>query len=636
MTATEVEAFAERARQTGLPLWEVLLQENKITETWLADMYSQRLRLPLVTLADGQIDPEAIHRIPESLARKYACFPYAFEGRVLKVAFVDPSNLEAIQTLEFFTACKVQPVVSLRTQVLEAIEKHFSRSEAVDIIDRAREAPDVQLLPLAQEVDLDEDASLRAAEIPPIVKLVNLMVADALDAHASDIHIEPTEQEIRIRLRVDGVLRDFMQVPSWLQAGLLTRLKVVAKLDIAERRVPQDGRFKVRHQNKVTDVRLSTLPTQFGEKAVLRLLGSSEGIPEPSQLGIPSRYLEVVVEAVMQPQGLIIVTGPTGSGKTTTLYSLLAKKRSSEVSIVTVEDPIEYRLEGINQVQVNPKTGLTFASCLRSILRQDPDCILVGEIRDRETAEMAFHAAMTGHLVLTTLHTNSSVATIMRLLELGVDPFVISSSVTLIMAQRLARVTCSQCREVYTPSARVLRRIKWEDPDFAFVRGRGCKACRGTGFQGRVGLFEILTMTPAVRNAINEKGSETHIYKAALSAGFGPLLEDAREKIRAGITSPEELLRVIQASDEAQATCTRCGQPLAAGTGKCLHCTPPAPLRCRMCAQDLALDWAVCPRCGTPVLQGWAAPSLHSPADLGAGPPSPRQGRSKKDPRAIH
>lgn len=626
--------FSEAARQKGEPLWEVLLRENKITESWLTDMYSRRLKVPVVELSSQPIDAEAAHRLPESLVRKYLCVPFACHGRHLKVAFVDPADLAAIQAVEFFTGCKVQPVVALRTQVLEAIEENFSRSQAVDIIDQASDGPDVQLVPLLQDLDLDEAGSLKASAIPPIIKLVNLVMAEALRVHASDIHIEPTEHAIRIRLRVDGVLRDFLQTPGWLHAGLTTRLKVVGKLDIAEKRVPQDGRFKVRLHNKVTDIRLSTLPTQFGEKVVMRLLGSTEGIPEPNQLGVPQKHLGTVLEAVMQPQGMIIVTGPTGSGKTTTLYSLLNRKRSSEVSIVTVEDPIEYQLEGANQVQVNPKAGLTFASCLRSILRQDPDSILVGEIRDRETAEIAFHAAMTGHLVLTSLHTNSSIATIMRLLDLGVDPFVITSSVTLIMAQRLARAICNECREVYTPAPRVLHRLRWDDPNFIFSRGKGCKACHGTGFKGRIGMYEILSLSPAVREAINERGSEAKIRKAARSSGFVSLREDALEKIHSGITTPDEVLRVIQSTDEP-ATCPRCGQPVPVETGKCLSCVDSAQLRCLACGQEIAPNWLVCPRCSTPVPRGRAEAGLPSTLNVTISPTNLRPGRAKKGPGAV-
>ena len=635
LTASEVDALVAEAQRRKEPLWETLLRANKITESWLADTLARQLKMPIVALGAARINADVAHRIPETLARKYLCVPFACEKRLLKVAFVDPSNLETIQAIQFFTGTAVQPAVSLRSQVLEAIEKYYSRSQAIDIIDRAGSQLDVQVLPEAENLELDEGLARQAAEIPPIVKLVNLVIVEALRTRASDIHIEPTDQEIRIRLRVDGVLRDFLQAPGWLHAGLTTRLKVLSKLDIAEKRVPQDGRFKIHYQGIVTDIRLSTLPTQFGEKAVMRVLGSSEGIPRTDRLGIPAGLLGALSEAVMQPQGMIVVTGPTGSGKTTTLYSLLSKRQSSEVSIVTVEDPIEYHLEGANQVQVNTKAGLTFAGCLRSILRQDPDVILVGEVRDRETAEIAFHAAMTGHLVLTSLHTNSAVATVLRLLDLGIDPFVITSSVTVIVAQRLARLTCDQCRTIYTPPPGLLRRLKWEDPDFAFSHGRGCPSCHGTGFKGRIGIYEVLQMTPAVREAINAKGSEAEIRKAALSSGFVMLVQDARDKLRKGLTTPEELLRVIQLQDEPAASCPKCGRLLPEGTGTCPHCAEPARFFCRECGKGLTLDQKICSRCATPLSREFSPASDPRGGNTESGSRTLREPGKATDPDPV-
>jgi type II secretory ATPase GspE/PulE/Tfp pilus assembly ATPase PilB-like protein len=602
LTAEEVENYSELARTRGESLWKILLAENKITETWLADWFSQRLHVPFAGVGPLAIDEEVAHRITENLARQHECVPVAVKGRHLQVAFVDPSNLTSVQAIEFFTGNKVQPLVGLRSQVLEAVERYYSREEALDVIDRAGDLSEVQILPLREDLDLDETASVKSAQIPPIIKLVNMIMAEALREHASDIHIEPAEHEIQIRLRVDGVLRDYLKAPAWLQSGLSSRLKVLSKLDITERRMPQDGRFKVRSHNRITDLRISTLPTQFGEKVVIRLLGSSEGIPAPDQLGVPGEELPAVLEAVKQPQGMIVVTGPTGSGKTTSLYSLLNYKRSSEVNIVTVEDPIEYQLQGANQVQINPKAGLTFAACLRSILRQDPDTILVGEIRDHETAEIAFHAAMTGHLVLTTLHTNNSVATVLRLLDLGIDPFVLTSSVTLVIAQRLVRVTCDACRERYNPDPRILERLGWDDPTFSFTHGKGCRACHGTGFKGRIGIYELLRMTPPVREAINARSPEPVIRKAAVKSGMVPLVEAARNQIRQGKTTPEEVMRVIQWVDEGQASCPRCGKPLSNKTKECQHCKAKPKIVCTSCGETMDPAWQMCPHCSSPVL----------------------------------
>jgi len=609
-----MDQFSELARTRNEPLWKTLLAENKITETWLADALSQRLHIPLAGAGSLVIDPEAAHRITENLARQHDCIPVGVHGRELEVAFVDPSNLASIQAIEFFTGSKVRPLVGLRSQVLEAVDKHYSRAQALDVIEKAGDHPEVQILSTMEDLDLDEATSVKNSKIPPIIKLVNMIMAEALREKASDIHIEPAEHEIHIRLRVDGVLRDFLQAPAWLQAGLSTRLKVLSKLDIAEKRIPQDGRFKVRLRNRITDLRLSTLPTQYGEKLVIRVLGSAEGIPGPDKLGVPKDELPAVLEAVKQPQGMIIVTGPTGSGKTTTLYSLLNYKQSKEVNIVTVEDPIEYQLQGASQVQINPKAGLTFAACLRSILRQDPDTILVGEVRDHETAEIAFHAAMTGHLVLTTLHTNNSVATILRLLDLGIDPFVLTSSITLIVAQRLVRVPCDACREAYSPEPQVLERLGWNDPDFKFTHGKGCRTCHGSGFKGRIGIYELLRMTPAVREAINARSPDPVIRKAAIQSGMVPLVEAARNQIRLGKTTPEEVMRVIQWVDEGQASCPQCGKPLSKKTRKCRHCEPKVKSVCASCGQPLDPAWQVCPHCTAPVLVPEPEPETPLPA----------------------
>ena len=625
LTPKKVEEFTRRASEKKQPFWEALLEAGKITEAWLADTFAQHLKIPLISLASYSINAEAVHRIPEKLARRHSCIPFGLDEGVLKVAMVDPTNLAAIQDIEFFTGLKAQLFISPRSEILAAIEEHFAHSAVVDLIAEAEAPNGLEVQPLNGEIELGEEDSRRASQTPLVVKLVNLILAEALDKHASDIHVEPSEQDVRVRLRVDGVLRDSWQAPAYLHAGITTRLKVMAKLDIADRRLPQDGRFKARFQNRVVDVRLSTLPTQFGEKAVMRLLESGAGSYDLKGLGLPDNALQMLIDAADQPQGIIVVTGPTGSGKTTTLYSVLSRKLSSKLSVVTVEDPIEYKLEGANQVQVNAKAGLTFASFLRSILRQDPDVILVGEIRDKETAEIAFRASMTGQLVLTTLHTNNSAATVLRLLDLGIDPFVIASSVTVIVAQRLARRTCNHCREPYVPSDRVLKKLMWVDKDFVFQRGRGCKECLESGFKGRIGIYEILKMSSAVRTAISRKATEADIVKAATKSGYLSLLEDARGKIRAGVTTPEEVLRVIQWSDEEENICPRCSRPIDAADGVC-PCNEPSRSVCIGCGNEVSSPWQYCPHCGEPAQ--WAMPK----GDRGATHPGQRGnwGRSSR------
>jgi type IV pilus assembly protein PilB len=606
LSAAEVETFTASARLRKEPLWETLLREGKITEAWVADLFSKRLRLPVVSLPAISIDEEAVHRIPAEMARQHICLPFAYKDKYLHVAMVDPTNLTSIQDIEFFTGLPVRAYVTPRSPLLEAIEKHFAKSQALDFITDAKVPSEFLVLPSGEEIDVKDDPQQKAVDTPPIVKLANLIITEALISQASDVHIEPTDHGLRIRLRVDGVLRDYLQAPEWIHSGLTTRLKVMAKLDISEKRVPQDGRFKVRLAEHVSDIRLSTLPTRFGEKTVMRLLGSGSGVRGIGDLNLPADAFTAIVEATDQPQGMIIVTGPTGSGKSTTLYGLLGRRLSSEVNVVTVEDPIEYQLDGATQVQVNLKAGLTFATCLRSILRQDPDVILIGEVRDRETAEIAFHAAMTGHLVLTTLHTNNSIAAISRLLDLGIDPFAMTTSVTAIIAQRLARKICDRCREPYRPSEFVLEKLKCDDSEFHFTRGKGCWECHGTGFKGRVGVYEVLRLTSAVRTAINKRGSEEEIRKAAVAGGFVALLDDAREKIRAGLTTPDEILRVIQLKDEGeQQCCPKCSRPIRPESGKCMHCSEVSPFSCPGCGLDLDPTWRVCPRCAKGVPWKW-------------------------------
>jgi type II secretory ATPase GspE/PulE/Tfp pilus assembly ATPase PilB-like protein len=377
------------------------------------------------------------------------------------------------------------------------------------------------------------------------VQLCGQILLDAIELHSSDIHIEPGPQEMRVRLRVDGVLCDHLQLPRWMSTALVSRIKILAKLDIARQRLPQDGRIKVTSNGRSFDLRVSTLPTHFGEKIVLRLLGSTS-TPALDALGLSTGELALLDGALSQPQGLILVTGPTGAGKSTTLYSMLMRRHSAEVNIVTVEDPIEYRVAGANQVQVDARAGLTFASCLRAILRQDPDIIMVGEIRDAETAEVAFQAALTGHLVFSTLHTNSSVATIGRLLDLGVRPLLVTSGTNLIVAQRLARRICMNCREPYAPPVETLRKLGVRRDSHEFVHGRGCAACKQTGYAGRIGIFEILTLTPRLQNLISRRATESAIKRVAAGAGTRFLLDDALNKVGQGLTTPEEVLRVIR------------------------------------------------------------------------------------------
>jgi type II secretory ATPase GspE/PulE/Tfp pilus assembly ATPase PilB-like protein/ActR/RegA family two-component response regulator len=614
LTPEELERAQDHARQRKVSLWEIVTHDLQTPEETLAEAFANLLRLPRVRLASASLDSKTVRIIKESLARRHACLPLMVEGKTLVLAMANALDYSAIQDVEFASGLRVRPVVATWTEIMDAIEQHYATAGRLqNFLANVAEPTDFQIAPQEREQADVKELDLSETEAPPVVKMCNLMINDAIKSQASDIHVEPELNFVKVRMRVDGVLREYIQVPKWLHTPVVSRLKVLANLDIAERRVPQDGRIKAHSLGHVVDLRLSTLPTHFGEKVVMRLLGSST-IPELGKLGLPGPQYTILEQALNQPQGLILVTGPTGSGKSTTLYSMLLQRRSPDVNITTVEDPIEYQVPGINQVQVNIKAGLTFASCLRSLLRQDPDVILVGEIRDLETAEIAFQAAMTGHLVMSTLHTNSSLATISRLLDLGVDPFLITDAASLVIAQRLMRRICPKCKEAYTPSSNLLEKLRLAQPDIVFYHGRGCTACGGSGCSGRLGVYELLRITPTLRELIHRKASEAEMRKAAGLAGTRFLLEDAMEKVRHGLTTLEEVLRVVQLQEDEIIRCPKCGSFINLAFSTCPYCLHALKHLCAGCGQELKLEWKICPYCNTGVTDAAAAAAEQEPA----------------------
>ncbi len=582
-----------------MSLLNYIVEEKQVSEESLAEAFATWLKVPRVKLASTQVDSEAIKTISEELARKHSCLPLKVEGKSLVVAMANPVDYDALQDLQFASGMTVKTVVSSRTEILDAIGEYYATEQKLeDFLGNVEDVTDFRIMGREEETNLDLVDGRSSAHLPPVVKICNLIIRDAIKARASDVHVEAGLNAIQIRYRVDGVLRDYMQAPKWLHNAVISRLKILAKLDIAEHRLPQDGRIKIQANNKPIDIRVSTLPTHYGEKVVMRLLGSSE-LPKLEKLGYSEKQRDWLEGSLSQPQGLVLVTGPTGAGKSTSLYAMLEMRKSPELNIVTIEDPIEYQLPGINQVQVNQKAGLTFASCLRSILRQDPDVILVGEIRDLETAEIAFHAAMTGHLVLSTLHTNSAVATIARLLDLGVDPFSVTGSLTLVSAQRLARRLCPFCKEEYTPSKSLLEKLRVTDHNMEFYRGRGCGSCANTGFSGRIGIYEMLRITGALKQLIHRKATEAELRKVAGTSGTRFLLEDAMDKVRHGITTLEEVIRVIQLDEEDIRRCPRCQAFISADFSTCPYCMYALRYECASCGQELKLEWRICPYCNT-------------------------------------
>jgi type IV pilus assembly protein PilB len=601
LTDAQLARDVDQARKQGTTLLEIILKEERVSEDQLADMYAARTKTPRIRVAASSVDPDAMLKVPDKLARRLLCLPISIEGKVITVAMADPGDYLAIQDIEFASGLSVRPVVATRTEILDGIDERYAAEDRIgSFLANVPEVTDLHIVSddSAQDLVVEVADSRSAAEVAPVVKMCNLIVHDAIAAGASDTHIEPTMHDIQVRMRVDGVLRDYTHVPKWLHSPLVSRLKILAKLDISERRLPQDGRINVQYQGRSIDIRVSTLPTHFGEKAVLRFLGGGT-LPRVDRMGLNEAQTAILEGVIRQPQGMILVTGPTGSGKTTTLYALLAKRKSPEVNIVTVEDPIEYQLPGINQVQINPKAGLSFASVLRSILRQDPDVILVGETRDRETAEVAFQAAMTGHLVLSTLHTNSAVAAVPRLYDLEVDPSILATSLTLVIAQRLVRRICDECKEAYLPDPATALKVGLLPADGQVYRGRGCQSCGGTGFSGRVGIYEFFRPTTAIRKLITNKASENDLRSAARQGGMKLLREDALDKVKRGITSPDEVLRVVQV-DETEVPCPQCGGLIEVDFSTCPYCLSSLKKSCTSCGQDLKIEWKACPYCNAP------------------------------------
>jgi len=533
---------AERGRSVG----RVVIELGFVTEASLVAILSEQLGLEFLDLTEAQIDASAVAMVPEATARRHSCIPVGFDDENrLVVAMADPANVVAVDDIRALTKRDVKAIVSTKADVLTAITRHYR-------IDRTAET-------LAEEAAAEkeaEDKSLEAVvasaggEDAPIIKLVNLLITQAINDRASDIHIEPDEKTLRVRFRIDGVLHEVMTPPKSVQSGITSRLKIMAEINIAERRIPQDGRISLVVQGKAVDIRVATLPTVHGEKIVMRLLDKSSVLLQLSDLGfLPENFLRFE-ESYTKPYGMILVTGPTGSGKSTTLYATLNIKNSPEVNIITVEDPVEYQLPGVNQVQTNNKAGLTFASALRSILRSDPDIVLIGEIRDRETAQISIEAALTGHLVLSTLHTNDAPSALTRLVEMGIEPFLVASSLDCVLAQRLARKLCDRCKEPYVPTAEELATARFPfDPKEELpkiFRPVGCGACGQTGYKGRMAIHEVMTVTEDIERMLTEQHSSSEdIARYAHSQGMLSLRMDGMEKVRMGLTSIEEILRVV-------------------------------------------------------------------------------------------
>ncbi|MEK6768402.1 MAG: type IV-A pilus assembly ATPase PilB [Gemmatimonadota bacterium] len=546
ITKEQLEKALAEQRQNGTRVGFNLVKLGFVQETEITKMLARQYRMPAVDLARFEVDPKIVKLIPADIALKHLVLPLKREGRTLTVAMADPTNMGVIDDLKFITRYDIFPVIAGEYTLRGAVDKHYEQADAqLDNILKDMDAEADEELEVLQEQE-EEAAPTTVSDDAPVVKLINAILTDAVKRGASDIHIEPFEHEIRVRYRIDGELSEVMKPPLKLKAALTSRIKIMSSLNIAERRVPQDGRIKLKMGKRVIDYRVSICPVLFGEKIVMRILDKGNLTLDLSKFGFEPKAEEDLLKAILNPYGMVLVTGPTGSGKTTTLYSALSRVNTMEVNIMTAEDPVEYNLMGINQVLVRNEIGMTFAAALKAFLRQDPNIIMVGEIRDIETGGIAIKAALTGHLVLSTLHTNDAPSTITRMIDMGIEPFNVSSAVNLIVAQRLVRRICKECKAEVKYDALELKALgttekEWEG--VTFYRGKGCETCGGSGYKGRAGLYEVMALSAELRRMILRGASTAELSEQAVKDGMLTLRMDGIVKIKKGATTLEEVVK---------------------------------------------------------------------------------------------
>ncbi|RMG41206.1 MAG: type IV-A pilus assembly ATPase PilB [Candidatus Dadabacteria bacterium] len=549
ITPEQLEQAVQAQQTNGGSLVSQIIKLELISEDDLLETVSEQYGVPIIELEDYDLDDSTIQLIPHNLAIKHELLPLVQKETTLTVAMVDPSNMVALNDIKFITGLDIQVVLARESELKRIQEKVYEDNISYDSIINDFADDDVEVVDVEDNVDINELE--KATEDAPVVKLVNAILTDAIKKNASDIHVEPYEKTFRVRFRIDGVLYEIMKPPPKLKNAITSRIKIMADLDIAERRLPQDGRIKLKlGRNREMDFRVNVLPTLFGEKVVLRLLDKSNLQLDMTKLGFETQQLADFQEAISKPFGMVLVTGPTGSGKTTTLYSALAELNKTTTNISTAEDPVEFNLAGINQAQMHEDIGFNFASALRAFLRQDPDIIMVGEIRDYETAEIAIKASLTGHLVLSTLHTNDAPSTINRLLNMGVEPFLVASSINLVLAQRLARRVCSNCAEEVQINPEVLVNIGIPPAEARHMKvkqGKGCDKCAGTGYKGRIALYEVMPMKEELKEFVLNGASAAEIKREAMRLGMMTLRGAGLMQLKAGVTTVEEVLRVTAA-----------------------------------------------------------------------------------------
>lgn len=554
LTKEQADQLNTQSLSTGTPVEDIIVKKRLVSETDLIKARAKTLNIPFVTLGTRSISPDVVNFIPESVARRYILVPFLFDAKAdeLSVAMFDPLDFQVIEFLEKKSGKTIKPFMATKDDILATIEDIYTQELGADVTAALKEAP--------EEIKTYEAGKLgEVIREAPIAQIVSAILEQAMRLRASDIHVEPQIGDTRVRYRVDGILQERLALPRRLQEAVISRIKILADMKIDEKRIPQDGRFNFKMGENEVDLRVSTLPTVHGEKVVMRLLKKSGGIPTMNDLGLRGLALKNLENSITRPHGIILVTGPTGSGKTTTLYAVLATLNNARVNIMTLEDPVEYQIGGINQVQINPAAGLTFATGLRSFLRQDPNIILVGEIRDKETTELAIQAALTGHLVFSTLHTNNASGAIPRLLDLGAEPFLVASALNCVVGQRIARRICSVCKEEYEAESAVIEDIKKvlgnlliQNQPIKLYRGKGkvndvaCSNCAETGYHGRVGIFEVFTVSDALSKLTLTRSPMKDIEHQAIAEGMITMKQDGYLKVLEGVTTLEEVLRVAQ------------------------------------------------------------------------------------------
>ena len=624
ITEDDLRIALEEHKRSGERVGVVLVRMNLATEKQIAKALAFQLGFPHVNLVENPPDPSAVILIPKEVALKRVCVAVRLEKNLLTVAMSDPLLFSLVQDLEFQTGYRIKQVVATRGDIVDAIQTGYPDKALIRATTQSGSnlAVTAAAMPVRSRQGDDmprtdsalarrpEDAVFEPAAGPglkersesaPIIDLVDLVVKSAINSKASDIHVEPMEKGVLIRHRLDGLLKEVMDLPKWVHEGLIARLKIMAGMDIAEKRLPQDGRLRSTSEDGTdVDFRVSTLRTLFGEKVVMRVLDHRKGVPALEEIGMSGAALEEVRQFLRHQHGMILVVGPTGSGKTTTLSSSLKSVQSERTNIITIEDPIEYQIPGVNQTQINEKIKLTFASALRSILRQDADVILLGEIRDAETAKIAMQAAQTGHLVLSTLHTDDAPSVVTRLTDIGAEPFVIASALVGVVAQRLVRRLCIHCRRQYTPPPDILRALNIPESEAAaipFYKSVGCDQCNHTGYRGRIGIYEVMRVTDKLRRLISTKAPEDQIREAAVTGGMITLGEDGLAKVKSGITTAEELLRVVTEVREMRTLCTQCGCAVGVDFNACPQCGKRLGGGCPHCGRALQPGWNYCPYC---------------------------------------